>query len=162
MPLLFARARAWMKYTAGFLGGLFPTPLYHLHPCRRACAGWPRAGRSGGEAMTLRVAGMSLCLCRHSGEGSPEQNHQGNRNEIKDYRDRSIPSSVIPAKAGIQWCIQAIPAKREWQQRYYRRTGGNCNRPNIPASFPWIPACAGMTVGAEVRNLAGIAKGLSG
>ena len=23
----------------GFLGGLFPTPLYHLHPCRRAFAG---------------------------------------------------------------------------------------------------------------------------
>ena len=26
----------------------------------------------------------------------------------------------------------------------------------------WMPACAGMTEGAEVRNLSGIAKGLSG
>ena len=25
--------------TTGFLGGLFLTPLYHLHPCRRAFAG---------------------------------------------------------------------------------------------------------------------------
>ena len=26
----------------------------------------------------------------------------------------------------------------------------------------WIPACAGMTEGAEVKHLSGIAKGLSG
>ena len=26
----------------------------------------------------------------------------------------------------------------------------------------WIPACAGMTKGVEVKNLSGIAKGLSG
>ena len=31
--------RKWLVKTTGFLGGLFPTPLYHLHPCRRACAG---------------------------------------------------------------------------------------------------------------------------
>ena len=28
---------------SGFLGGLFPTPLYHLRPCRRAFAGRLRA-----------------------------------------------------------------------------------------------------------------------
>ena len=26
------------------LGGLFPTLLYHLHPCRRACAGMTAGG----------------------------------------------------------------------------------------------------------------------
>ena len=38
--------REWIEQTTGFLGGLFPTPLYHLHPCRRACAGMTK-GDSG-------------------------------------------------------------------------------------------------------------------
>ena len=33
---------------------------------------------------------------------------------------------------------------------------------NTSAPPPWIPACAGMTEGAEVRNLAGIDKGAIG
>ena len=31
----FPLKRECLEYTTGFLGGLFPTPLYHLHPCRR-------------------------------------------------------------------------------------------------------------------------------
>ena len=39
-PLIVIPAmREWLVSTTGFLGGLFPTPLYHLHPCRRAFAG---------------------------------------------------------------------------------------------------------------------------
>ena len=33
--------------TTGFLGGLFLTPLYHLHPCRRAFAGMTMGCCSG-------------------------------------------------------------------------------------------------------------------
>ena len=32
---------------APFLGRLFQTRLYHLHPCRRACAGMTGGGRQG-------------------------------------------------------------------------------------------------------------------
>ena len=32
-------ARECLVKTIGFLGRLFQTRLYHLHPCRRACAG---------------------------------------------------------------------------------------------------------------------------
>ena len=53
----------------GFLGGLFPTPLYHLHPCRRACAGMTKGAtvRHGKRAVGMATSLFSL-RC-HSGEG---------------------------------------------------------------------------------------------
>ena len=41
----------------------------------------------------------------------------------------------------------------------FRQAGRNHNRPDIPASLPWILAFAGMTVGAASAILSGIAKG---
>ena len=62
---------------SGFLGGLFPTPLYHLHPCRRACAGM--------------TTGREQVDC-----------HFSNPFAIPDKCLTSAPT-VIPAQAGIQW-----------------------------------------------------------
>ena len=41
MPLIlsFLLLREWVIESTGFLGRLFQTRLYHLHPCRRARAG---------------------------------------------------------------------------------------------------------------------------
>ena len=76
---------------------------------------------------------MSLCLYRHSGAG---------RNPVvytSHYRKAGMTTEAL-----------------------FRQADRNRNRPNIPASFSWIPAFAGMTVGAEVRDLSGIPKRLSG
>ena len=43
-------ACAGIKTGAGFLGRLFQTRLYHLHPCRRACACLLQAGRNDGSS----------------------------------------------------------------------------------------------------------------
>ena len=39
VPVVTPALREWLIKTTGFLGGSFQTPLYHLHPCRRARAG---------------------------------------------------------------------------------------------------------------------------
>ena len=66
---------------------------------------------------------------------------------------------VIPAKAGIQWFRQSIPACRR-QAGMTTRAGYSifkCRHPaksqhpsNIPAPPAWIPASAGMTTGVGV------------
>ena len=42
------------------------------------------------------------------------------------------------------------------------QSGKNRRHPDTPAPPPWIPACAGMTVGAGIGHLPSMAKGLSG
>ena len=65
--------RECLVKTTGFLGSLFPTLLYHLHPCRRAFAGMTE------EAKVRNLSGMAKKLSgcrqtypdplRHSSEG---------------------------------------------------------------------------------------------
>ena len=68
-----------------------------------------------------------------------------------DLLHGNIPAArpfVIPAKAGIQWFIQSISAKREWQLNVL----GNVNRnkpeclQTLRQRLSWIPAFAGMTM----------------
>ena len=63
------------------------------------------------------------------------------------------------------------PGGRGWEVKGWQVLADAGVRLSCLLSFPlcgngllnhWIPACAGMTKGAEVKNLLGIAKGLSG
>ena len=47
----------------GFLGDLFPTPLYHLHPCRQAFACLLQAGWNDDEETRRIPATLSSTFC---------------------------------------------------------------------------------------------------
>ena len=87
----------------------FPTRLYHLHPCRRACAGRLRAScplaayRTSSAACSRRRS----TTCIHAGVSINDGRgwdrkfpgiEKGYRNDDKPI----LPPVVIPAKAGIQ------------------------------------------------------------
>ena len=94
--------REWIAKTTGFLGGLFQTPLYHLHPCRRAFAGRLRASlpsrriqdflsiNDGGSEFRLSYSQRAFLFCL----AWPVQPLRVTR--------CVYPPVVIPAKAGIQ------------------------------------------------------------
>ena len=102
----------------GFLGGLFPTPLYHLHPCRRAFAGMT----TGLELVCYHsdspfaIPGKFLTLAPPSFRRRPESSglfhtfpHSGNDNHGATNRTRPPIKPAIPSLPGLPSWIPRRP-----------------------------------------------------